>query len=108
MESCVGSSASRIGAISVSGPVRIPPSAEATSSVAQQGLLVAEAHNVERGPQARTLRCVPRQAMGERIARANARGDRSARPCGIMGMARFDPQRLNQPDAKMRGPSSRR
>jgi hypothetical protein len=30
---------------------------------------VAEAHNAERGPQARALRCVPRQAIGERIAR---------------------------------------
>ena len=38
----------------------------------------------------------------------NARGDRSARPRGIMGMARCVPQRLNQADAKLRGPSSRR
>jgi len=53
----------------MSGPVRIPAVRQATSSVAQQGLLVAEAHNAERGPQARALRCVPRQAMGERIAR---------------------------------------
>ena len=49
----------------------------------------------------------PRQAppgcsMGERIARANARGGQSARPRGIMGMVRFVPQRLNQADAKMR------